>query len=62
MIVCLVLITIYSVWLQGMFKLFDAIHPVFCFEAIALIAFGISWLVKGQTDFKYIPRKLKLVK
>ncbi|MEQ1797099.1 MAG: hypothetical protein ABL872_04050 [Lacibacter sp.] len=62
MILCLVLITVYSILLQGMFKWLDAIHPVFIFEAIALIAFGISWLVKGQTDFKYIPRKLNLVK
>ncbi len=62
MILCLVLITVYSLWMQGIFKWLDAINPVFCFEAIALIAFGISWLVKGQTDFKYIPRKLKLVK
>ena len=62
MILCLVLITIYSLWVQGEISWLDKIHPVFCFEAIALVFFGISWLVKGQTDFKLIPRKLNLVK
>lgn len=62
MILCLVLITVYSLWLQGTYNGLDATNPVFWLEAIALIAFGISWLVKGQTDFKFIPRKLKLMK
>jgi hypothetical protein len=26
----------------------DYIHPVFCFEATALLAFGFSWLTKGE--------------
>ncbi|MGD1006329.1 MAG: hypothetical protein ABR980_03750 [Ignavibacteriaceae bacterium] len=28
------------------------IHPVLIFESIALIAFGISWLIKGHTFYK----------
>lgn len=27
----------------------DAVHPVFWLEALAIIAFGVSWLVKGET-------------
>ena len=27
----------------------DAVHPVFWLEALAVIAFGVSWLVKGET-------------
>jgi hypothetical protein len=28
------------------------LHPVLFFEGIALLAFGISWLIKGETFFK----------
>jgi len=27
----------------------DTVHPVFWLEALAVIAFGVSWLVKGET-------------
>jgi hypothetical protein len=27
----------------------DAVHPVFWLEALAIVAFGVSWLVKGET-------------
>jgi hypothetical protein len=27
----------------------DAVHPVFWLESLAIIAFGVSWLVKGET-------------
>jgi hypothetical protein len=30
----------------------DDIYPVLIFESIALLAFGISWLIKGNTFFK----------
>jgi hypothetical protein len=29
----------------------DAWHPVFWCEAVAVIAFGIAWLIKGETLF-----------
>lgn len=29
--------------------LVDATHPVFWLESVAIIAFGLSWLVKGET-------------
>ena len=62
MLVCLVLIFIYSMWGQAKFAWLDKLNPVFCLEAIALILFGISWLLKGQIDFLFIPKKLKLIK
>lgn len=33
-------------------------RPTFLLEAIALIAFGTSWLRKGRADFTYLPKKL----
>lgn len=61
MLVCLLLISIYSIWLVNKFSWLDKLHPVFCLEAIALIFFGISWLLKGRVDFAYVPRKLNLI-
>jgi len=62
MLVCLALIFIYSLWLEGDVKWLDRLHPVFCLEAIALIFFGISWLTKGKVDIFYLPKLLKLKK
>ena len=37
------------IFLQMTFKIFpSSIKPVFCFETIALIFFGLSWLTKGE--------------
>lgn len=33
---------------------FDALHPVFWLETLALWAFGLSWFVKGETILKDI--------
>ncbi len=62
MLLCIVLIFVYSVWPALQRSWLSKLHPVFSLEAIALIFFGISWLAKGKTDFKFIPRKLNLVK
>lgn len=62
MLVCLALIFVYSMWIETKFAWLDRIHPVFCLEAIALIFFGTSWLIKGQFDIMAIPRKLRLMK
>jgi magnesium-transporting ATPase (P-type) len=62
MLVCLVLVFIYSMWIDGKYAWLDRLHPVFCLEAIALIFFGISWLIKGRVDMAYIPKKLNLIK
>ena len=57
MLACLALIAVYSIWIQAIqIGWLDKIHPVFCLEAIALIAFGISWLIKGRLD---IPAAIK---
>lgn len=32
-----------------------AVHPVFFLEALAVIAFGVSWLIKGETALRDIP-------
>jgi uncharacterized membrane protein YidH (DUF202 family) len=62
MLVCIVLIFIYSTWLEGRIGWLDKLHPVFSLEAIALIFFGISWLTKGRVDYYYIPKLLNLKK
>lgn len=46
----LLCITLYKLFLQKTF--IASIQPVLIFEAVALAAFGISWLVKGETLFK----------
>ena len=35
-------------------EVFDALHPVFWLETVALWAFGLSWFVKGETILKDI--------
>lgn len=35
--------------------LFGIVRPTFCFETTSLIAFGIAWLVKGETFLKDHP-------
>ncbi len=47
---CVVLIGVYFVtefWGLGR-SLFEQLPPVFFFEGIAILAFGISWAVKGE--------------
>jgi uncharacterized membrane protein YobD (UPF0266 family) len=50
MILAIACITMYTVFLRGTF--IAAINPVLILESVALLAFGISWLVKGHTLFK----------
>jgi hypothetical protein len=45
---CLVLIIIYLFLLKENFPQLRQIKPIFWLEALALWAFGISWLVKGK--------------
>jgi hypothetical protein len=42
--------TIYTSFFQRTFLW--KIHPVLILESIALLAFGVSWLVKGHTLYK----------
>lgn len=62
MLASIALIFIYSKWLEDKYPWLDNLRPVFCLETIALIFFGISWLIKGNIDFLIIPKKLNLIK
>lgn len=46
----IVFITIYTLFLRE--TSISKYYPVLIFESIALLSFGISWLVKGNTFFK----------
>jgi hypothetical protein len=48
MLTCMSLILIYRQLFSGTFVLLDAIKPVYWLEAIAICAFGLSWLTKGR--------------
>jgi hypothetical protein len=50
MILATLLIVVYTLFLRN--TAFDKIYPVLILETISLFAFGISWLVKGNTFFK----------
>ncbi len=52
MIVCIVLIAIYAAFIKTKFPEIKKLDPVFWLESIALFAFGISWLTKGQFLFE----------
>ena len=43
----LVILVVYMIWLKGRWVWLDNARPVLVFEAVALSAFGFSWLVKG---------------
>jgi len=46
MLICIILLACYFVW--GEHTSLNKLKPVFYLEGIALWAFGISWLVKGE--------------
>ena len=48
MALCLLLIAIYLVLPKQAQSFFESINPVFLLETIAVLAFGISWLAKGE--------------
>ncbi len=50
MILAITCIAVYTMFFRGTFL--AATNPVLMLESVALIAFGISWLVKGNTLFK----------
>jgi hypothetical protein len=51
MLVFIALIAVYSIW-EGELTGWAQYKPVFWLETLALIAFGISWLVKGELVLK----------
>lgn len=52
MLICLIAIAIYMLALRGDYPYLDSLKPVFWLESIALIAFGASWITKGQFILK----------
>ncbi|WP_138380430.1 DUF998 domain-containing protein [Luteithermobacter gelatinilyticus] len=48
----ILLIALYLFVLNGEKKPFTALKPVFWFETLAVLAFGLSWLVKGEAILK----------
>ena len=52
MIICIALIIIYMAGLVKVIPNHGWFQPVFWLESFALLAFGISWVTKGQLIFK----------
>lgn len=50
MLIQILLIILYMVFLRETYL--SKTYPILIFESIALIAFGVSWLVKGNTFFR----------
>jgi hypothetical protein len=50
MILAILCIITYTIFLRRTFV--AAMNPVLILESLALVAFGIAWLVKGNTLFK----------
>jgi len=50
MILAIVCIALYTIFFRG--TSLAAMNPVLILESVALLAFGISWLVKGHTLFR----------
>jgi len=52
MIVCVVLMTLYYMLPKSWIAPFVPYNPVFWLETLAILSFGISWLVKGEAILK----------
>lgn len=52
MLACIVLIAVYSFWLNRAVPALDAYHPIYWLEALAIVSFGVSWIVKGEVILK----------
>ena len=50
MLVCMTVILIYSV-VDPVQKFFGDFSLIFCMETVAVFAFGVSWITKGETLF-----------
>lgn len=48
MLLCIILIGLYTIWLKKIFPIWTSYNLVFWLEVIALICFGLAWLVKGR--------------
>jgi hypothetical protein len=52
MLVCIVLMAIYSFLPSQSVAFLSSAHPIYWLEALAIVAFGVSWLIKGETILK----------
>jgi hypothetical protein len=52
MAICVLVLAIYNVLLDQGITSLQIYHPIYWLEAVAIIAFGISWLTKGQAILK----------
>lgn len=48
----LILIALWMFFFENKFSGFEKYHPIFWLETLALVAFGVSWLVKGEVALK----------
>ncbi len=58
MLGALLSVAVIMIWFKNVLWLMD-LDPVFWFETIMLVAFGISWITKGQMIFKDLEDDLK---
>ncbi|NOS84473.1 MAG: hypothetical protein HOP31_04960 [Ignavibacteria bacterium] len=49
MLLCVALIGIYFIWIKDIKKVTGEVPVVFIFESLAVWAFAVAWLTKGQT-------------
>jgi len=52
MAVCILLMTIYTFLPESATASMKVYNPLFWLETIAILAFGISWIVKGEAILK----------
>ena len=52
MMTCIVLMAIYNMVPTAPPSALGTYRPIFVLETVAILAFGFSWLIKGETFFK----------
>jgi len=52
MLLCLALIFVFHLLPKGAVLALANLHPLFWLEAVAIVAFGISWITKGEAILK----------
>ena len=52
MAICILLMVVYKLLPESLSSSLRTLKPVYWLEALAILAFGVSWLVKGETILK----------
>ena len=52
MAACILLMTIYTFLPETAAASLKAYHPIFWLETVAILAFGVSWITKGEAILK----------